>query len=55
MDFTISAKMEDLLGRVRNFVREELYPLEPQLLSEGFGALLPPWHHACPARTGERR
>lgn len=41
MDFTVSAKMEDLLGRVRAFVREELYPLEPQLLSEGFGALLP--------------
>ena len=41
MDFTVSAKMEDLLARVRAFVREELYPLEPQLLSEGFGALLP--------------
>lgn len=41
MDFAISPKMEDLLARVRTFVREELYPLEPQILNEGFGALLP--------------
>ncbi len=41
MDFAISAKMEDLLGRVRTFVQEELYPLEPQVLNEGFGSVLP--------------
>lgn len=41
MDFAVSPKMEDLLGKVRRFVQEELYPLEPQVLNEGFGAVLP--------------
>ena len=41
MDFVVSSKMEDLLGRVRTFVQEELYPLEPQVLNEGFASVLP--------------
>lgn len=41
MDFAVSPKMEDLLGKVRAFVQEELYPLEPQVLNEGFGSVLP--------------
>ena len=41
MDFAVSEKMEGILDKVRTFVREELYPLEPQLLSEGFGSVLP--------------
>lgn len=41
MNFAISKEMEDLLGRVRTFVREELYPLEPQVLNEGFASVLP--------------
>ena len=41
MDFVVSPKMEDLLGRVRTFVQEELYPLEPQVLNEGFASVLP--------------
>ncbi len=41
MDFAVSPKMEDLLGKVRAFVQEELYPLEPQVLNEGFASVLP--------------
>lgn len=32
---------QQLLSGIRDYVREELVPLEPQLLQEGFGALLP--------------
>ena len=39
MDFAISDKMQDLLRRVRTFVEEELYPLEPEFLLKGFGPL----------------
>ena len=42
MDFAVSEKMQDLLARVRSFVREELFPLEAQfLLDEDFAALEP--------------
>lgn len=41
MDFAISPKMEDILAKVRAFVQEELYPLEPQIMNEGFGSVLP--------------
>lgn len=41
MDFAISPRMRDLLEQVRTFVRDELYPLEPRMLREGFGAILP--------------
>jgi len=41
MDFAISEAMQELLGRVRGFVEEELYPLEPEFLQKGFGELEP--------------
>jgi len=41
MDFGVSEKMQDLLGRIRQFVVEELYPLEETYLLEGFAAVEP--------------
>lgn len=41
MDFAISPKMQDLLGRARAFVREDLFPLEQQFLLEDFAQLEP--------------
>jgi alkylation response protein AidB-like acyl-CoA dehydrogenase len=39
MDFSISDKMQALLAQVREFVEEELFPLESVYLREGFGPL----------------
>jgi len=41
MDFAISEKMQELLGRIRDFVETELYPLEPEFLLQGFQVLQP--------------
>lgn len=41
MDFAISPDLTAQLIAIRAFVRQELYPLEPILLSEGFKAVLP--------------
>jgi alkylation response protein AidB-like acyl-CoA dehydrogenase len=41
MGFEPSDELKDTLGRFRRFVDEELIPLEPRLLSEGFVACLP--------------
>lgn len=41
MDFSVSPHMQDLLGRMRQFVDEELIPLESQVRDRGFRALLP--------------
>ncbi len=41
MDFSLSAEMEDLQGRVRRFIEEEVYPVERTFLLEGFGAVEP--------------
>ncbi len=38
MDFAISKNMKALLAKVRAYVEEELIPLEPRFLVEGFGA-----------------
>ncbi|MBV9788952.1 MAG: acyl-CoA dehydrogenase family protein, partial [Chloroflexi bacterium] len=34
-------QIDALLEQIRGFMRDEVYPLEAQLLREGFGALLP--------------
>ena len=41
MDFAVSEKMQELLGRIRAFVDSDLLPLEPAFLLEGFGAVEP--------------
>ncbi|MCU0976485.1 MAG: acyl-CoA dehydrogenase family protein [Steroidobacteraceae bacterium] len=41
MDFRIDAEVEQLVGRIRAFVDERLVPLEPRLLEQGIGPLLP--------------
>jgi acyl-CoA dehydrogenase len=41
MDFSTSPKMQDILARMRTFVEEELYPLEPEAREHGFKALVP--------------
>lgn len=40
MDFAISDEMQELLQRVRGFVETELFPLEPEFLTRGFGAMI---------------
>ena len=40
MDFAISDEMQELLQRVRDFVESELFPLEPEFLTRGFGAMI---------------
>ena len=39
MDFAISDEMQELLQRVRDFVESELFPLEPEFLTRGFGEM----------------
>ncbi len=41
MDFSISDKMQTILGMMKEFVEKELIPLEPELLSKGYAGLLP--------------
>jgi alkylation response protein AidB-like acyl-CoA dehydrogenase len=41
MGVAISDQLQQTLAQIRAFAREELYPLEPQLLQQGFGAVLP--------------
>jgi acyl-CoA dehydrogenase len=41
MDFSVSPELQDLLGRVRQFVEEELFPLETEFLSKSFRDLEP--------------
>lgn len=36
MDFSISPRMQEILGRMREFVEQELYPLEPTVAEQGF-------------------
>lgn len=36
MDFSTSARMQEILGRMREFVEQELYPLEPIVAERGF-------------------
>ncbi len=41
MDFSISEKMQTILGMMKEFVEKELVPLEPELLTKGVAGLLP--------------
>ncbi len=41
MDFSISDKMQTILGMMTEFVEKELIPLEPELLTKGYAGLLP--------------
>lgn len=41
MDFSISPAMQDLLGRMRQFVEQELIPLEVEVRDRGWRSLLP--------------
>jgi len=41
MDFSISEKMQTILGMMKEFVEKELIPLEPELLTKGVAGLLP--------------
>ena len=41
MDFAISPKMQEILARMRQFVEQELYPLEPEARLRGFKAMVP--------------
>src|SRR5262245_19786863 len=41
MDFSISPKMAEILGKIRQFVASEIQPLEPQMQTKTFRELLP--------------
>jgi len=41
MDFGISPKMQDVLAKMREFVQNEVYPLEPEAQAHGFKAIVP--------------
>ena len=41
MDFSIDPTVEELVGRIREFVDRKLLPLEPRLLESGIAGLLP--------------
>jgi acyl-CoA dehydrogenase len=41
MDFAIPSHLEPLIERIRSFVQQELFPLEPQFLNHEFRNLLP--------------
>src|SRR5688572_10393816 len=41
MDFSVSDKMQHVLGTIHDFVKRELYPLEPAFLMKGFRAIEP--------------
>lgn len=41
MDFSIPQATQELLDRVREFVNDELIPLEPVYLQKGFGPMIP--------------
>jgi alkylation response protein AidB-like acyl-CoA dehydrogenase len=41
MDFSISEKMQTMLATIRDFMKREVYPLEGELRSKPFSALVP--------------
>lgn len=41
MDFGISPKMQEILARMRQFMEQEVYPLEPEASARGFKAMVP--------------
>ncbi len=41
MEFSISQEMQNMLGKVRRFLADELYPLEQDLMTKPFRELLP--------------
>lgn len=41
MDFTVSEKMQAIVGMMREFVDKELIPLEPEFLGKDFRTMLP--------------
>ncbi|MCE5283504.1 MAG: acyl-CoA dehydrogenase family protein [Deltaproteobacteria bacterium] len=41
MDFTLSDKMQAIIGMMREFVDKELIPLEPEFLDRDFGEMVP--------------
>jgi alkylation response protein AidB-like acyl-CoA dehydrogenase len=41
MDFTISDKMQTILGMIDEFVNKELIPMEPEFMAEPARSLLP--------------
>jgi hypothetical protein len=40
MDFTVSEKMQTILGMMKEFVQKELIPLEAETLNQANGALV---------------
>ena len=41
MDFSVSKKMQTILGMIKEFVQKELIPLEPEFLTKSFSEMLP--------------
>lgn len=53
MDFSVSEEMQYLLGNIDDFVKREIYPLEPAFLAKGFRAVEPQLE-AARAKVRER-
>jgi len=41
MDFTISEKMQAVIGMMLEFIERELIPLEPEFLTKDFKTMIP--------------
>ncbi len=39
MDFSISSRMQEVLAGIREFMEQEIFPLEPAVAERGFGAM----------------
>ncbi len=50
MGFDVTPELQAKIDTVRDFVRTELYPLEPQFLTRPFDELLPTIKPSCARR-----
>ncbi len=41
MDFSISEKMQTIIGMIRDFMKKDVYPFEPEFARKNFSALVP--------------
>ena len=41
MDFSMSEKMQTIVGMIRDFMKKEVYPIEPEFQHAGFKQLEP--------------
>ena len=42
MDFSVAPQTQEMLSQMREFVEQELFPVEPEVAARGFGAMAKP-------------